>query len=212
MANDEQNPSLTDANGNAFLGMVDPGTGHFHALEAGTATPITGSPTSATTGRLVVELKDGGNATQGSQADAGYSGSGAATLVSLLKGLYAKLGSPTDSGTLITASGATTTQTGADQTNTNWRGVKVFLNTTSIGTGSITLAIEAKDTVGGGYVALLTGATVTTNTTAAYTVYPGITATTNVSASDLLPRTWRVKVTANNANASSYTVGATLLP
>lgn len=116
-----------------------------------------------------------------------------------------------DTGALITASGATTTQTGTDQTNYNGRGLKVVLNMTVVGTGSVTLSIQGKDSASGVYYTILTGAAVTTNSTTIYTVYPGITATANVSASDILPRTWRVLVTANNANPTTYTVGASVI-
>lgn len=118
---------------------------------------------------------------------------------------------PFDVGALITASSATTTQTSADQTNTSARGIKVVLNTTAIGTGSVTVVIQGKDQASGQYYTILSGAAVTTNTTNVYTVYPGVTATANVAANDVLPATWRVQVTANNANAATYTVGASLL-
>lgn len=116
-----------------------------------------------------------------------------------------------DNVSLIAASGVTTTQTGADQTNYNARGLHVVLDMTTVGTGSVTLEIDGKDPVSGKYYAILTGAAVTTNSTNVYKVYPGITAAANVSASDILPRTWRVKVTANNANATTYTVAAMLV-
>lgn len=111
----------------------------------------------------------------------------------------------------ITASGVTTTQTGTDQTNYNHRGVKVVLDMTNAGTGSVTLEIDGKDEVSGKYYAILTGAAVVSNSTNVYTVYPGITTAANAAVSDTLPRTWRVKVTANNANATTYTVGASLI-
>ena len=111
----------------------------------------------------------------------------------------------------ITATGVTTTQTGADQTNYNGRGVIVVLDMTNVGTGSVTIAIQGKDSVSGKYYTLLTGAAVATNSTNVYTVYPGVTVAANVSASAPLPRTWRVVVTANNANATTYTVGASVL-
>lgn len=108
----------------------------------------------------------------------------------------------------ITAAGVTITQTGADQTNYNGRGVTVVLDMTSIGTGNVTLSIQGKDNASGKYYTIFTGAAVSTNSTNVYTVYPGITAAANVSAAAVLPRVWRVVVTANNANATTYTVGA----
>lgn len=113
--------------------------------------------------------------------------------------------------TLITAVAATTTQTGADQINTAGRGVKVVLDMTTVGTGSVTLTIQGKDVASGKYYTLLAGAAVVTNSTNVYELYPGLPATANVSANTTLPRTWRVVATANNANAASYTVGASVI-
>ena len=114
-------------------------------------------------------------------------------------------------GALTIPAGSTTTQTGADMVNPEARGVKVVIVTTVIGTGSITLTIQGKDPGSGNYYTLLAGAAVTTNTTNIYTVYPGLTAAANVTASDVLPQTWRLLVTANNANAATYTVGFSTL-
>lgn len=111
----------------------------------------------------------------------------------------------------ITATGATTTQTGADQTNYNHRGAIIVLDMTSVGTGNVTLTVQAKDPVSGKYHTIFTGAAVSTNSTNVYTIYPGVTAVANAAVSFPLPRTWRVVVTANNANPTTYTVGATLI-
>lgn len=116
-----------------------------------------------------------------------------------------------DTAALITAAGATTTQTSADQTNYNGRGVRVVLDMTTVGTGSVTLTIQGKDAASGKYYTLLAGAAVITDVTNAYEVYPGVTATANVSASTALPRVWRIVTTANNANPSTYTVGASVI-
>jgi hypothetical protein len=116
-----------------------------------------------------------------------------------------------DTAALITASGATTSQTGADQTNYNGRGLIVVLDMTVVGTGSVTLTIQGKDAASGKYYTLLAGAAVVTNSTNVYTVYPGAPATANVSANSPLPRTWRLITTANNANATSYVVGASVI-
>lgn len=112
---------------------------------------------------------------------------------------------------LITAAGVTTSQNSGDQVNINGRGIKIILSTTAIGTGSVTLEIDGKDPASGAYYPILTGAAVTTDTTVVYTVYPGLTAAANSVANDVLPRTWRVLVTANNANPATYSVGATVI-
>lgn len=116
-----------------------------------------------------------------------------------------------DTAAMITAAGATTSQTGADQTNYNGKGLQVVLDMTVVGTGSVTITIQGKDAASGKYYTLLAGAAVVTNSTNLYTVYPGAPTTTNVSASLPLPRVWRVITTANNANATTYTVGASVI-
>src|SRR5262245_30686819 len=105
----------------------------------------------------------------------------------------------------------TTTQTSNDFVNNTASGVKVFLNMTTVGTGSVTLTIQGKDKASGTYYTILSGAAVTTNSFNVYSVFPGATVTANVSANDFLPEVWRILVTANNANPTTYTVGATFL-
>jgi hypothetical protein len=121
---------------------------------------------------------------------------------------------PTTSGldtTLIASAAFTTTQTTADQINLYGTGVRVVLDVTVAGTGSITLEIDAKDVASGKYVAQLTGVAVTTISTNTYVIYPGLIAVANATASDALAHTWRVKVVANNANTITYSVGASIL-
>ena len=91
------------------------------------------------------------------------------------------------------------------------RGLKVILTTTAIGTGSITVSIQGKDPASGTYFTILAGAAVVTNTQNVYTVFPGAPVAANVSANDELPATWRIVVTANNANPATYTVGFSTL-
>jgi hypothetical protein len=113
--------------------------------------------------------------------------------------------------TLLASAARTATLQSSDQTNYNGRGLHVVLDVTSAGTGSITLTIQAKDVLSGKYYTLLAGAAVTTNSTNVYKVYPGFPATANVSANDLLTRTWRIDVTHNNANSITYSVGASVI-
>jgi hypothetical protein len=107
--------------------------------------------------------------------------------------------------------GATTTQTGPEITALGYRGVKAVLTMTNVGTGSVTLSIQGKDKASGTYDTILRGAAVTTNVERTYTVYPQAPATANVSANDCLPATWRLLVTANNANPATYSVGFSTL-
>ena len=114
-------------------------------------------------------------------------------------------------GQVVAGIGATASQNSPDLLNPYGRGVKVVVNTTAIGTGSITVAVQAKDPGSGVYVTLLASAVIITNVVTVLTVYPGIAVTANVSARDVLPRQWRVSVTANNANPANYSVGACVI-
>lgn len=120
--------------------------------------------------------------------------------------------------TYLASVGRTTTQTQADQTNWRYRGITVVLDVTAQSGGSITLEIDYKDPASGKYIALLTGAAVTTVSTTVYRVYPGmgvepVGATTGTTSSaDNLGKVWRIKVTANNGSSITYSVGYTLMP
>lgn len=147
---------------------------------------------------------------------AGSDGITANTILMVGHGLYNGATIDQQRGNLdnivVAASAArTTTVTQADQTNYNHKGIIAVLDVTVPGTGSITLEIDGKDPVSGKYYAILTGAAVTTTTTNIYRVYPGLTAAANATASDVLPRTWRLKITANNSNSITYSCGVMLI-
>lgn len=117
-----------------------------------------------------------------------------------------------DNLTAIASAVYNSTQTQADQTNYNWRGITVVMDATAVvSAGSFTLEIDGKDPVSGKYYSLLTGAAVSTVSTNVYSVYPGITATANVSASAVLPRTFRIKATFNSGTSLTFSVGYMLL-
>jgi len=114
--------------------------------------------------------------------------------------------------TVVAAGSHTTTQTQSDQTNVNARGLRVVLDMTDVtASPSVTLEIDAKDVASGKYVSLLTGSAVVTVSTNVYLIHPSLTAAANSIAQNILPRTWRIKATANNSNAGVYSVGASYL-
>ena len=114
--------------------------------------------------------------------------------------------------TLLASAARTTTQTSADIVNYNGLGgLIVTLDMTVVGTGSVTVTINGKDSTSGKYRLLLTGAAVTTNVTNAYQVGPNMAAVANSVALAYLPRIIQIVVTANNANAASYSVGYVLV-
>jgi hypothetical protein len=114
--------------------------------------------------------------------------------------------------TFLASAARTTTQTQDDQFNHGHRGIKVTVDTTVFGSGSVTVKIERKDLTSGKYQTLLTGAAIVGTGTNVYTVFPGAPVTTNVSANDQLGSVYRIVATANNANTQTYSIGVELLP
>lgn len=114
---------------------------------------------------------------------------------------------------LLASASRTTTQTSADLDSGGCRGVLVTLDVTDVtALPSVTISINGKDKASGKYYTLLAGAAVTTVSTNTYAVYPGITASANAAASMVVPDTFQIVVTANNANAGTYSVGYSLVP
>lgn len=113
---------------------------------------------------------------------------------------------------LLTSAARTTTQTPTSVINTFYRGLRVVVDVTNAGTGSITPEIQAQDGVSSKWFPILTGTALTTNGTYVYTVYPGLTPVANSVVSDHIGLQARVVITANNANSVTYSVGGLLLP
>jgi hypothetical protein len=114
--------------------------------------------------------------------------------------------------TLLASGARSTTQTSADITN--YQGISaliVVLDMTTVGTASVTVSIEGKDSASGKYYTILTGSAITTNSTNRYRVGPTLAAAANSVAQDYLPRIFRIVVTANNGNSGTYSVGYCLL-
>ncbi len=103
-----------------------------------------------------------------------------------------------------------TTQAGANQDGMEYRGIYVYVSITAIGTGSITVAIQAS--TGAGQVTILASAALVANGTTILRLFPGATPAANLTANDVLPARWRLLVTANNANPVTYSVDYHLVP
>lgn len=71
--------------------LIDPSTGLGYVASGGSGGGGGGAITAATNSFAVGAIRDGADTTQGTMADAAYGGSGNATVISALKGLYAKI-------------------------------------------------------------------------------------------------------------------------
>jgi len=112
-----------------------------------------------------------------------------------------------DQGNALASASRTTTQTLPDIVTNGASFLNVVLDMTTVGTGSVTLTINGKDTASGKYFLILSGAAVITNTTNRYKVGSSIASIANAIAQDYLPYTLQFVVTANNANPAVYSLG-----
>lgn len=115
--------------------------------------------------------------------------------------------------TALAAAGVGTVN-GADQSNTNARGLHLTIDITAItGTGpTLTVTIQGKDAVSGKYYTILASAALSAVGTTVLRVYPALTAAANTAANDVLPRDWRVTYTIGGTTpAVTATIAAALL-
>ena len=115
--------------------------------------------------------------------------------------------------TLLNSAARTASTNSADQTNRVYRGVIVVVNVTVVpgSAPSIVFTVEGLDSLTGVYYTLLASAAVTGTGTTVLRVFPGATNSSNLVANDVLPKIWRVKAVAGNANSATYSVSACLI-
>jgi hypothetical protein len=112
---------------------------------------------------------------------------------------------------LASAVRAVTTNS-SNVTNYNGRGVSVIVDMTVVpGVTTVTPSIQVFDQLTGKYVPVLTGAAIINVSTVRLTVYPGITAVANISASDALNRQFRIVMTHSGAGNFTYSVSGTTI-
>jgi hypothetical protein len=179
---------------------------------AGASVKVESLPTlaSVTTVGTVTTLSQFIAAAAGADATANPTTTGARVFNMLYNGATWDLQRGNIEATLLASASRTTTQTSADITIHNAKKLIVVLDMTTVGTGSVTVSIDGKDAVSGKYYNILTGAAITTNSTNRYRIGETLAAVANSVAQDYLPRVIRIVVTANNANAATYSVGYVL--
>jgi hypothetical protein len=114
--------------------------------------------------------------------------------------------------TVLASAARTATTNSTDFTNYNAKGAHFIIDVTAItDTPSVVVTIQGKDSVSGEYYDILESVAITATGTTILKVYPGIGAVANGSASDILPRTYRVSITHADADSITYSVGANLV-
>lgn len=119
-----------------------------------------------------------------------------------------------DTAALITLTAASTGVNSADQTNNGARGIKLVIDITAITgtTPTLTVTLQGKDAASGKYYTILASTALNAVATTVLTVFPGATASANVAANDMLPKTWRVITVIGGTGPSvTATIGASLV-
>lgn len=107
--------------------------------------------------------------------------------------------------TLAASSARTTTLTVADQTNYNGAMLHAVIVVSAYTSGGLTPVINGKGNLNT-YYALLTGAKISSTGTTVLKIGPGFATAVNQAAADMLPRTWNMVVTPDDATSITYSI------
>lgn len=112
---------------------------------------------------------------------------------------------------VLASEARTAITTSEDQTNSQHKGCHIIIDVTVDDGGTITPKIQGKDSTSGKYYDILVGSAISTVSTTILKVYPGLPASGNVSANDIVPSKFRIVVTHGDANSMTYSVGVSLV-
>lgn len=117
-------------------------------------------------------------------------------LLALLAVSLAAAGQIANRSATILPSAARTAATvnSADQTNDVYHRAHVIVNVSAYTSGNYTPKLQGKDPVSGNYYDLLTGTAMSGTGTQVLKIGPGLAASANAAAADVLPRVWRVQL------------------
>lgn len=112
---------------------------------------------------------------------------------------------------LLPSAASTATYTSPDLTNKYSAGIKVTVDITAATTSTLTITINYKDISSGKYITLLTSAAYSGTGTNSLTIYPGLTAVSNVTVTDVLPTTFQIVATKGDTSSWTYSIGYSLI-
>ena len=119
---------------------------------------------------------------------------------------------PPNTNVEVLPSAARTATLNSDDLDCQGRGVHVIIDVTAISaTPSVVPKIQGYDPLSGKYYDVLVGVAITATGTTVLKVYPGIVASANVAASDVVPPVWRVRMEHADADSITYSVGAVVI-
>ena len=113
---------------------------------------------------------------------------------------------------LLASDARTAATTSATRLNSDYRGCHIIIDVTEDpASASITPTIQGFDTVSGKYYTLLTGLAITAVGTTILKIYPGLSASANVIANDILPSNFRISMAVAGGDSMTYSVSASLV-
>lgn len=111
--------------------------------------------------------------------------------------------------TVFSSAARTATSQSSDLTNYYWRGIVLTIDVTAVtATPSVVFTIQGKSTLGSDYYTILASAAITATGQTVLRVYPGLTASANLTVNDVLPAVWRVDATHADADSITFSVSA----
>lgn len=114
--------------------------------------------------------------------------------------------------TVLASAARTASVNSADFTNYNAKGAHFIIDVTAItDTPILTPKIQGKDPLSGKYYDILVGTDITAIGTTVLKVYPGIGQIAGGASSDILPRTWRVRIEHADSDSITYSIGGGLV-
>lgn len=115
--------------------------------------------------------------------------------------------------TLYASAARTATPTATSQTTDGARGGHFVIDVTAVtSTPSVVPTIDGFDSLSGKWYNLLTGDAITATGTTVLKVYPGIAATANAAAADVIPDVFRLVMTHADTDSITYSAAVHLVP
>ena len=114
--------------------------------------------------------------------------------------------------TVFSSAARTASENSADLSNPYARGAVIVIDVTAVtATPSVVFTVKGKSALGSDYYTILASAAITATGQTVLRIYPGRTASANVTASDVLPATWRVEAVHGDTDSITYSVSANLI-
>lgn len=117
----------------------------------------------------------------------------------------------TEAVVLLVAAARTTAFDSGTLANDGGSQLLVILETTAIGTASLTVTISGVNPSSGTKYTLLAGTAVSTNLQTVYRISPHLTAAANLIAKDIVPARFNISVAVGNANPADFNLSYQLV-